>query len=46
MYLFRPIAMMVPDYEVIAEIIFLSNGFSNALNLSKKLILFLKLAKE
>jgi dynein heavy chain len=27
--LFRPISMMVPDYELIAEIIFLSDGSIN-----------------
>ncbi len=29
--LFRPITMMVPDYDLIAEIIFLSDGMKNIL---------------
>jgi dynein heavy chain len=44
--LFRPISMMVPDFELIAEIIFLSDGFQNAKMLSRKLIQFLKLSSE
>jgi dynein heavy chain len=36
--LFRPITMLVPDFELIAEILFLSYGFYEAKSLSKKMI--------
>jgi len=44
--LFRPIAMMVPDYTLIAEIMLFSEGFANAKDLSKKMTMLYKLSSE
>lgn len=44
--LFRPVAMMIPDYRLIAEIILFSEGFGGANELSAKMKKLYSLSSE
>lgn len=44
--LFRPVAMMIPDYGLIAEIILFSEGFESGRVLARKMANLYKLSSE
>lgn len=44
--LFRPVAMMIPNYGLIAEIMLGAEGFTNAKALSVKMVQLYKLSSE
>ncbi len=44
--LFRPVAMSVPDNELIAETLLFSEGFKHAKKLSNKIVSLFKLCRQ
>ena len=44
--LFRPICMMIPDYTLVAEVMFYSEGFQEAAVLAKKMVQLYKLSSQ
>lgn len=44
--MFRPVAMMIPDYAMISEMMLLAEGFIEGTRLSKKIVQLYKLASE
>jgi dynein heavy chain len=42
--LFRPVAMMIPDYALIAEIMLFAEGFETAKILARKMVQLYKLS--
>ena len=44
--LFRPVAMMIPEYSLICEIMLFAEGFTSASDLSKKIAKLYKLCTE
>ncbi|KAI8465887.1 MAG: dynein heavy chain 7 [Monoraphidium minutum] len=44
--LFRPMAMMIPDYALVAEVVLFSEGFEGSRALSRKMVKLYKLASE
>eukprot|EP00210_Caulerpa_lentillifera_P003766 g3598.t1 len=44
--LFRPMAMMIPDYTLVAEVMLFSEGFETSKLLSKKMVQLYKLSSE
>jgi dynein heavy chain 2 len=44
--LFRPVAMSIPDFELIAEVLLFSEGFKTAKSLAQKIVSIFLLAKQ
>ena len=44
--LFRPMAMMIPDYALVAEVMLFSEGFETSKDLSRKMAKLYKLSSE
>lgn len=44
--LFRPVSMMIPSYQLIAEVMLFAEGFNDAKQLSVKMVKLYHLASE